>query len=158
MGLQEQNCIAFAVVQVIPCQPLCRQPVAPDRAGKLSASLYEIRLRQVMCKAFANHHESAGAVFLDIAGEKERLADARVAGYGAMGFAKTFRGKRRSQRAGIPYFHAVGKDVNLYGSCRGIVAVGNGIDNSFSYYIRWDFITDGCLYAFSSGSNTEVNF
>ncbi|HOX59726.1 MAG TPA: hypothetical protein P5205_21475 [Candidatus Paceibacterota bacterium] len=46
--------------------------------------MFELGLGQAVGGCFLDHHQGAGAEFLDVAGKEERLADAMVSGDGAM--------------------------------------------------------------------------
>ena len=64
---------AAAIIELEFGQHVARQPVPPEGNGELAATLGEVWLRQRMGEALADHHESTGAVFLDVAGQKKRL-------------------------------------------------------------------------------------
>jgi len=66
-----------------------RQPVSPDGDGELFGLLLEAWFWEVVRKAFADHHEGAGAVFLDVTGKEQYLGRARIAQNGTMRLPQT---------------------------------------------------------------------
>ena len=90
--LQMGYCPLLSVVEPQPDHDLFRQPIAPERCGELAFTLIEIWLGQGVLYTLPDHHQRAGAVFLDVAGEEQRLANAGVAGQGSVRVPQPFRG------------------------------------------------------------------
>jgi hypothetical protein len=110
-----------------------------------------------MGKAFANHHQGACAIFLDIASEKKRFADSGITGNRSVRVAETLRSDWWGEIAGIPHFDTVGKYGNLHGSGRSVIPVGNGIDDSLANYVWRYFVADWGLNAFGASADTSVD-
>ncbi len=72
--------------------------------------------------------------------------------------AQTLRCQRRRQDTRIPNLDAISEDGDLHGSRRGVVAMGDSIDNGLADHIGRDFIADGCLIALGASANTAIEF
>jgi hypothetical protein len=110
-----------------------------------------------MGKAFANHHQGACAIFLDIASEKKRFADSGITCNRPVRVAETLGSEWWCEITGIPHFDTVGKYGNLYGSCGSVIPVGNGIDDSLAYYVWRYFVADWGLNTFGTSADTPVD-
>ena len=109
-----------------------------------------------MGEALADHHEGAGAELFDVACEKERLAEALVAGDGTVGVAEALGSQGRRQFSGIPDLDAIGKHAYLNRTSGDVVAMGDGVDDGFADHVGWDFVTDRGLHALRSGADTAI--
>ena len=104
--------LALPVVQVQPREGLNREPVTPDAKDELVALLKELRFRQFGALATSNYIEGAGAHFLDVVGQEERLRDQRVTRQRWMLLSQRFGCKTGRQFAGIPDLESVGEYVD----------------------------------------------
>ena len=76
MRLDKINRQTLAIIELKSGDHFGGQPVAPQCGCEFAPALNEVWLRQGVGETLTNHHEGTGAIFLNVAGEEERFADA----------------------------------------------------------------------------------
>ena len=109
----------------------------PEGLDELAAVLAELRRFQAGISGKSDHVECAGAGAFDIAGEEERFGKQGVVGNGRVRMGEPFRSERGRQLSRIPDFQAIRKEHDLNAGIAGVIAMGNGVDDSFGHGLNF---------------------
>src|SRR5207244_4430328 len=115
--------------------------ITPYCSHKLVPALLESRFGQVRLATAGDHVEGTGAGALGVVSQEKRVRQERISRQRGVRMAELVCGQAGRQFAWVPNFKTVGEKHDLHGGVRGVVAVGDSVDDGFSDDLFWNLIS-----------------